>query len=127
MLFRAENVISRLKSALQKEKKKVQQLKTLYIKELESKSSLEKVLRGCIEDVKDDIFAAQKERTRKLPMQNEALDKKERTNLVEKLINDERILTLIYDKTFYASNKKIEIPPELLRDDEDDDNLEGIM
>jgi len=126
--IRFDNVINKLKNALQREKRKVQQLKSLYIKELESKSILEKVLRGCVEDVKDDIFAMQKERTtsRKLPRQNEALDKQDRTNLVEKLINDERILTLIYDKTFYASNKKIEIPPELLRDDDDDFDMEGI-
>ena len=73
--------------------------------------------------MKEDIFAVQKEKIvgKKMTLQNEILDKKERNSLVEKLINDERILTLIYDKTFYASNKKIEIPPELLRDDDDDD------
>jgi len=120
---RTDNVITKLKSALQREKRKVQQLKTLYIKELESKSILEKVLRGCIEDVKEDIFTVQKDKgsSKKPNLQNELLDKKERNNLVEKLINDERILTLIYDKTFYASNKKIEIPPELLRDDDDEE------
>lgn len=124
--MRTQNIISKLKSSLQREKKKVQQLKTLYIKELESKSTLEKVLRSCIEDIKDDIFTMQKDKTatKKFNTTNELLDKKDRNGLVEKLINDERILTLIYDKTFYASNKKIEIPPELLRDDEDD-NLEG--
>jgi len=124
---RAEGIINKLKMALVKEKKKTQQLKTLYIKELESKSILEKVLRGCIEDVKDDIFTMQKDKisSRKFTAPGDSLDKKERTNLIEKLINDERILTLIYDKTFYASNKKIEIPPELLRDD--DDGLEGIL
>lgn len=113
---------------MQREKRKVQQLKTLYIKELESKSALEKVLRGCIEDIKDDIFTLQKEKTaKKSSAQNQALfDKNDRAALVEKLINDERILTLIYDKTFYASNKKIEIPPELLRDDEDEENLEAL-
>jgi len=128
--YRAEGIINRLKATLAKEKRKVQQLKALYIKELESKSVLEKVLRNCIQDIKEDIFTAQKERTstRKLPMQNQELDKRERNALVEKLINDERILTLIYDKTFYASNKKIEIPPELLRDDdEEEDNFEGNM
>jgi DNA repair exonuclease SbcCD ATPase subunit len=126
--MRTQNIITKLKSSLQREKRKVQQLKTLYIKELESKSTLEKVLRGCIEDIKDDIFTMQKDKTttKKFGAQNELLDKKDRNGLVEKLINDERILTLIYDKTFYASNKKIEIPPELLRDDEDDDNLDAL-
>lgn len=112
---------------MQREKRKVQQLKTLYIKELESKSVLEKVLRGCIEDIKDDIFSMQKDKTiKKSNAQNDAFNKNERAALVEKLINDERILTLIYDKTFYASNKKIEIPPELLRDDDEDENLEAL-
>lgn len=117
-------VINKFRTALQREKRKVQQLKTLYIKELESKSTLEKVLRSCIEDVKDDIFAMQKEKTaisKKLTLQNDILNKQERADLVEKLINDERVLTMLYDKTFYASNKKIEIPQELLQEDEDDE------
>ena len=122
---RMDYIVNKFRTALQREKRKVQQLKALYIKELESKSTLEKVLRSCIEDVKDDIFAMQKEKTttlKKYPLQNEILNKKERADLVEKLINDERVLTMLYDKTFYASNKKIEIPQELLQEDEDEDD-----
>jgi len=125
--YRAEQVINKLKAAYQKEKRKVQQLKTMYIKEMESKSQLEKVIRSCIEDMKEELNATQKERSRRQPAQSDSPDRNERATLIEKMINDERILTLIYDKTFYAGNKKIEIPPELLKDDEDDDNLFGII
>lgn len=121
--------MNKFRIALQREKRKVQQLKSLYIKELESKSTLEKILRQCIEDVKDDIFVMQKERTatsKKFTLQNEILNKKERADLVEKLINDERVLTMLYDKTFYASNKKIEIPQELLEED-DDNEIDRLM
>jgi len=118
---RAENTINTLKSLLTREKKKVQQLKILYIKELEGKSIFEQILRKCIEDIKDDILAVQKDRLNKKGSKFEYLDKAERATLIEKLINDERILTLIYDKTFYGSSKKIEIPPELLMDDDDDE------
>jgi len=119
-------VINKLKAAYQKEKRKVQQLKTMYIKEMESKAQLEKVIGMCIEDIKEELNLTQKERSRRQPAQD-SLDRNERASLIEKMINDERILTLIYDKTFYAGNKKIEIPPELLKDDEDDDGLAGII
>ncbi len=120
-------MINKLKLAYQKEKRKVQQLKTLYVKELESKSQLEKVIRACIDDMKEDMVAAQKAQSRRQPAQGDILDKAEREKLIESMINDERILTLIYDKTFYTGNKKVEIPPELLKDDDDDDNLYGII
>jgi len=119
--FRAENTINTLKKIIEKDRKKIKQLKALYVKELESKSIYEQVLRKCIEDVKEDILALQKEKFSKRGSKTEHLDKNAKGPLIDKLINDERILTLIYDKTFYGSNKKIEIPPELLIDDDDED------
>lgn len=110
-------MIYNLKKALEKEKKKVNQLKTLYVKELESKSSLEQILKRCIEDIRQDIGTLSKNDGRK-----DLLSKQERSSLIEKLITDEKILTLIYDKTFYAGQKKIEIDPELLKDDSDVDD-----
>ena len=110
-------MIYNLKKALEKEKKKVNQLKTLYVKELETKSSLEQTLKRCIEDIRQDIGVLSKNDGRK-----DLLSRQERSTLVEKLITDEKILTLVYDKTFYAGQKKIEIDPELLKDDSDVDD-----
>jgi len=117
--FRSETVINNLKSAVIKEKKKMHKLKTLYIKELESKSEFENILKKCVEDVKDEITEIQKHS--KKSMNSESLEKSDRARFVEKLIADEKILTLIYDKTFYGQTKRIEIPPELLKEDSDDD------
>ena len=113
-MCRFERVITNNKKALEAEKKKVTHLKSMYMKELENKSSLEQTLKKCIEDIRQDIGALTKNDGRKI-----SLSKEERSKLIEKLIMDEKVLTLIYDKTFYGGQKKIDIDPELLRADSD--------
>ena len=105
-------------------KKKLQKVKTLYIKELETKTQFENVMKKCIEDIKEEIFDIQKNGAEyKTARSNpDAFNKTDRARLIEKLISDEKILTLIYDKTFYGQSKKIVIPPELLRDDSDEES-----
>ncbi len=112
-----------MKTFLEKEKKRVQQLKKLYVKELEYKSVYEQILRKCIEDVKDGILKAQREKgqLKTLTKPGENTEKAEKISLLEKLINEERILTLIYDNAFHSNSKKIEIPKEVL--DEEDNML----
>jgi hypothetical protein len=54
-LRKFEVLICRLKKILEAEKKALRQVKTLCSKEIESKNLLEKVLRQCVDDVKNEI------------------------------------------------------------------------
>lgn len=54
-LRKFENLIFRLKKILDAEKKQLRQVKTLTSKEIEQKNYLEKILRQCVDDVKNEI------------------------------------------------------------------------
>ena len=54
-LRRFETLILRLKKILEAEKKQLRQVKTLCSKEIEQKNFLEKILRQCVDDVKNEI------------------------------------------------------------------------
>jgi len=54
-LRRFENLIYRLKKIMEAEKKALRQVKTLCSKEIEQKNFLEKILRQCVDDVKNEI------------------------------------------------------------------------
>ena len=54
-LKRYEDLITRIKKLLELEKKSLRIVKTMCSKEIEAKNSLEKILRGCVEDVKAEI------------------------------------------------------------------------
>lgn len=53
---RYETTIKTLQNTLKKEQKRVRELKTLYVKEIESRSEMEKILRKCIDDIKDEML-----------------------------------------------------------------------
>jgi hypothetical protein len=117
-LRRFENLIYRLKKILEAEKKTLRQVKTLCSREIEQKNFLEKILRQCVDDVKNEI---QKKRTegkvqyyqkpgtgmfkqnknnRGMDFDDRNLTKAEREKILEVLLSQERVLTLLYDKTF---------------------------
>ena len=116
-LRRFENLIYRLKKIMEAEKKALRQVKTLCSKEIEQKNFLEKILRQCVDDVKNEI---QKKKTEgkvqyyskpqasgfrqnknvKGELDDRNLTKAEREKILEVLMSQERVLTLLYDKTF---------------------------
>lgn len=131
-LRRFENLIYRLKKILESEKKNLRQIKTLCAKEIDQRNQLEKILRFCVDDVKNEI---QKKKTEskvqyyQKPVngilggntaarrggggmgkfgQNQGLEgyedrnltKAEREKILEVLLSQERVLTLLYDKSF---------------------------
>ncbi len=114
MIFRSENTIRNLKSVLNKERKRVRELKNLYIKEIESKNDIEKIIRKCIEDIKEEILnlKADVRANAKSKKKEEDFVREQRELLVERLLNNEKILTLIYDKTFHPDMKNLDISPE---------------
>ena len=54
-LKRYEDLISRLKKMIDVEKKSLRMVRTTCAKEIETKNILEKVLRQCVDDVKNEI------------------------------------------------------------------------
>jgi superfamily I DNA and/or RNA helicase len=52
---RYEDIIGRLKRMLGGEKKSLRLVRTLCAREIEAKNQLEKVLRACVDDVKNEI------------------------------------------------------------------------
>jgi len=79
-------------------------LKSLYVKELEQKTELEKILRKCVDDIKEEIIQLKGEnriRMKRNKDQENDYETDERDKIIERLLNNEKILTLVYDKTFY--------------------------
>ena len=95
------------------------------MKEMGSKNDLQGIIRGLVEDVRDSIVEIEKERgSRKKNLQ---LSAEAREQLLTNLLSNEKVLTLIYDKTFYSGSNRqmqdIEIPSQLrqiLEDKEDE-------
>jgi hypothetical protein len=90
----------------------LREIKTVYSKEIESKTQLEQLLRQWVDDVKAEINKKRSEskvayyvnkrgnssmsKTRKM----KDLTQDEREKVIEVLLSQERVLTLLYDKTF---------------------------
>ncbi len=107
---RYEDLIRKLKSMLAVEKKGLRMVRTMCSKEIEMKNILEKVLRSCVDDVKSEIakkrsenkaiyYAKGKKGTTSL-VDEKNLTQQEREKIIEVLLSQERVLTLLYDKTF---------------------------
>ena len=113
-----ENLIAKLKRVYENEKKHLRQVKTLCSKEIDQKNQLEKILRQCVDDVKGEINKKRTEgkatfynNPRKMMMHRmpqagdvheefQQLDVAEKEKILEVLVSQERVLTLLYDKTF---------------------------
>lgn len=91
-----EEVIVKLKRMLELERKNLRAAKTAYSRELEAKRELETLLKDCVDDVKVDINKKKMEqRTKGTGEETLEIDK-----IIEVLLSQERVLTLLYDKTF---------------------------
>lgn len=91
-----ENVISKLKRMIELDQKNTRAARTAYARELEGKKELEFMLRQCVDDVKVHIHKKRSEqRMHSSEKSIEDIDK-----VVEILLSQERVLTLLYDKTF---------------------------
>ena len=56
IIERCKNIIERLKGNLEAEKKKLNQVRLLYAKEVQSKTELSELLAQCIEEVKTEVI-----------------------------------------------------------------------
>ena len=108
---RYEDLIGRLKKMLAMEKKSLRMVRTMLSKEIEIKNNLEKVLRQCADDVKTEISKKRSENKAMYysrgkrdgagaGVDEKHLTQQEREKIIEVLLSQERVLTLLYDKTF---------------------------
>merc|ERR1711988_995676 len=101
---RYKEVIRRLKHLLDTERKSQAKLRATYHKSLEERSELEKFLRICIQDTKQEIARRQKiqsghavsESSIKISDFQEA----DRERVMELLLSQERVISLLYQKTY---------------------------
>lgn len=49
------------------------------------------------------------------------MEREDRDRLIERLLNNEKIITLLHDKIFYPEKKQVEIPVDT---QQDENNLE---
>ena len=110
-LRRYEQVIKKIKKMIEAERRKLRDIKTVYSKEIEVKTQLEQLLRQWVDDVKLEISKKRSENkvmyytnkrgaTQSTKGKKNELNQEEREKVVEVLLSQERVLTLLYDKTF---------------------------
>ena len=103
----------------------IRAVRAAHSKDLQSRSELETLLRACVEDVRKEVAAVRANAaspTRGAPVGSptrgvgvEDLGPKERERVLELLLSQERVVSLLYERTFPAPPS--EIPNVLPEDD----------
>lgn len=116
-LQRCEVLITRFKKKLEEERRLLRMMKTMSAQEIETKNLLEKILRQCVDDVKAEITKKRSEnkssyyargKKGKIELKEEQnLTTQEREKIIEVLMSQERVLTLLYDKTFPPRSQSV--------------------
>lgn len=122
---RYREVVARLKRLLDVERRNLRAVRAAHSKDLQSRSELETLLRACVEDVRKEVAAVRANAaspTRGAPVGSptrgvgvEDLGPKERERVLELLLSQERVVSLLYERTFPAPPS--EIPNVLPEDD----------
>lgn len=104
---RYQEIIKRLKRLLEIERRNLRQVRTAHVAELEQRTELEAFLRQCIDDVKVEIGRRRTEMNTVLGAENEStalheFSAADRERVMELLLSQERVINLLYDKTFPA-------------------------
>jgi hypothetical protein len=108
---RYQDIIKRLKRLLEIERRNLRIVRTAHVNELANRTELEAFLRQCIEDVKKEI---QRRRAEMLASINRAkngggnvdevsladFSAADRERVMELLLSQERVINLLYEKTF---------------------------
>jgi hypothetical protein len=86
---------------IEQERKNLRTIQTSYANELHVRTELENLLRQCVEDVKTEILHRKSDLRRNRRFEDEIdLTENDREKILEVLLSQERVLTLLYDKTF---------------------------
>jgi len=108
---RYQDIIKRLKRLLEIERRNLRTVRTAHVNELANRTELEAFLRQCIEDVSKEISRRRAEMLSNINrskhstgVEEEVLLEKfsaaDRERVMELLLSQERVINLLYDKTF---------------------------
>ena len=110
-------MIRRLKKLLDSERKNIKALRTTYANELDNRTQLEEILRQCIDDTKQEIARRQAFQSG-ATVENQQIkvsdfDIADRERVMELLLSQERVISLLYTKTFPNRVKpaQVTLPP----------------
>ena len=92
---RYEFIIQRLKKILETERKNLKNVRNAYARELQNKTELEQILRQCVDEVKSDLTQGMSDYKKK----NLVLSAQDREKIIELMLSQERVLSLLYEKT----------------------------
>ena len=94
---RYREVVARLKRLLGTERRNLRSVRQAHAKELESRTELEGLLRACVDDVRKDISS---QRAAPPEAARGGMAASDRERVLELLLSQERVVTLLYDRTF---------------------------
>ena len=105
---RYREVVARLKRLLDVERRNLKAVRAAHAKELQSRSELESLLRACVDDVRKELAAQRAGAAASSPAKPaggaavgvEELGPKERERVLELLLSQERVVSLLYERTF---------------------------
>ena len=85
---RYESIINKLKRMLELERRNLKAVRSSYSKEIQNKTELEQILRKCVDEVMAKYVVT------------EELDSHQREEVIEMMLSQERVISLLYDQTF---------------------------
>lgn len=97
------------------EREKILMLKNRYTNKLDEKNEMEKILRQCIADYKDELWEIKTE-LKRIEGSSEGTDYEHRIKQnIKDILDKEKKLTLLYDKLFHS--KPLQKDVEILAND----------
>lgn len=110
---RYKEIIKRLKKLLDTERKNLQKVRNAYSSDLKTRTQLEVLLRQCVEDVRANIIRHRQHAGSLTQgsttsssydaLEENEFDEQDREKLLEILLSQERVVSLLYKKTFPKS------------------------
>lgn len=110
---RYREVIARMKRLLEVERRNLRAVRAAHAKDLQSRTELESLLRACVGDVRKEIASQRAAAAAASPKggsggggsalghgEGEELSARERERVLELLLSQERVVSLLYERTF---------------------------
>ena len=130
---RYREVVARLKRLLDVERRNLRAVRAAHAKDLQSRTELETLLRACVDDVRKEVSAQRSGASSPSKLGAppagssaravgvEDLGPKERERVLELLLSQERVVALLYERTFPPRADTDDMPPTEIPGGPEDD------